>query len=523
SGDPGPNSIVLWTRVTTNAPAVRVDVEVATDLSFTKLVDTHTTDARQDRDYTVKWVADGLEPGGTYYFRFKVAGETSPTGRTRTLPSHARKARFAIASCSNYPFGYFNAYDHMARLDDIDAVIHLGDYIYEYGADGYGAKMGEALGRQHTPTREVTSLDDYRTRHAQYKSDPSAQAMHAAHPLIAIWDDHETSNDSWKGGAENHTAATEGPWEARRRAALQAYYEWMPIRDPEPGKAREALFKSYSWGGLLTLAAIETRLTARSKQLDYNEFVPTLKSQSDIDKFMAEIVNAPDRRLMGDAQMSYIEDALKRSKANNEPWRIIANQVIMAEVIAPNLKPFATEEMILELEKQWDQARSFIEFSTLGLPLNMDAWDGYPAAREKFYNMVKRNGVQDLIVLTGDTHEAWGNDLYTKDGEQMGVELGTTSVSSPSPSSYLGDSAFDYSLLLRKENKSVRFHDPLQKGYIILSLTEDKGEVEYVGLSTITSLSYEAMVAAKFDLKKSGGTVKLTNPKGLGLKERILF
>ena len=523
SGDPAAASIVLWTRVTTKAPALPVQVEIAADPEFTKTVKTLSTETHRGRDHTVKVIVEGLEPGTTYHYRFIAAGETSPTGRTRTLPAETARVKFAVASCSNYPFGYFNAYDHMARLDDVDAVLHLGDYIYEYGPDGYGADVGRALGRPHLPAKETVTLADYRQRHAQYKSDPSAQAMHGAHPLIAIWDDHETTNDSWKDGAENHDPATEGSWEDRRRAALQAYYEWMPIRDPEPGKTREALFKSYSWGKLLTLTAIETRLTARTEQIAYSDYVPTLTSPEAIDQFRRDVVGDPSRTMMSDAQMDYIEAAFKRSVANREPWRVVANQVIMAEVIAPDLTPHASEEMIQALEKQWDQARAFVEFSALGLPYNLDAWDGYPAARERFYNMAKAAGVRDLIVLTGDTHEAWGNDLYTQEGEPMGVELGTTSVTSPAPSGYLGDSAFGMSLLMRRENKAVRYHDSLQKGYLTLTLTEEKGVVDYIGLSTITSPVYDAMVAARFDLTKTDGTVAFSNPRGLGFKERVVY
>lgn len=523
SGDPDAQSVVLWTRITTDAATLPVTAEVATDPTFAKPVWTQRTETSAAQDHTVKVIPTGLVPGSTYYYRFIAAGSPSPVGRTKTLPTQADAAKFAVVSCSNYPFGYFNAYDHIARADDLDAVIHLGDYIYEYGDGDYGSKVGNTIGRAHAPSHEITSLDDYRRRHAQYKADPGTQSMHARHGLIAIWDDHETANNAWEKGAENHQPATEGAWADRRRAALQAYYEWMPIRDPEPGKTREALYKSYRWGGLLTLTAIETRLTARTEQLDYDQIVPTLKTQEDIDTFRTQVLGDPRREMMGEAQLNYIETALKTSVAANEPWRVIANQVIFAEVIAPNLAPYASEEMLTALEKEWDQARAFVAFTALGLPLNLDSWDGYPAARERFYDMVKATGTKDLVVLTGDTHESWANDLYTATDEHMGVELGAPGVTSPAPSTYLGDQAADYSLLMRRQNRDVRFHDHKHNGYFTLTLNEDKGRVDFIGISTVLEPAYEAMGLASFDLKRQNGTVELANPRGLGFKERMVY
>lgn len=523
SGDPAKESVVLWTRVTTEARSLPVTVEIAEDAAFSVGVRTLSTETDAGRDHTVKVIADGLTPGRTYHYRFSAAGELSPAGRTRTIPENAENARFAVVSCSNYPFGYFNAYDHIARRDDLDAVIHLGDYIYEYGPGGYGSEVGEQLGRQHVPAKEIVDLLDYRQRHAQYKADPGSRAMHAAHPLIAVWDDHETANNAWEKGAENHQPATEGDWNARRRAALQAYYEWMPVRDPEPGRPREALFRSFTWDGFLSLAAIETRLMARTEQLDYSDVVPTLTSQEAIDHFRTEIVADPVRDLLGAPQQTFIEETLRRSVATKEPWRLLANQVIMARFVAPDLTPYVTEEQLTDLEQDFPAVRDFVAFTRLGLPLNLDAWDGYPAARQRFYDMASRAGARDLIVLTGDTHEFWANDLYDDADQRMGVELGTTGVTSPGASAVLGDGAFDYSLLVRRENRDVRYHDPLHRGYIALSLDGDEGRVDYIGLDTILSPNYEASVTARFALRRQDGTVVLDDPKGLGFKERVVL
>lgn len=524
SGDPAHESVVLWTRITTDAGNLPVAVELAETDDFTTIIWTIETETGPARDHTVKVVPTGLTPGKTYYYRFTAAGETSPTGRTKTLPESASSAKFAIMSCSNYPFGYFNAYDHVARATNIDAILHLGDYLYEYGPEGYGGDDGARLGRAHEPQHEIVSLQDYRTRHAQYKADPASRAMHAAHPLIPIWDDHETTNDSWVNGAENHQPDTEGSWDERRRAALQAYYEWQPVREPEPGKSREALFRDFRWGNYLSLSAIETRLIARDKPLDYAELLPELKTPEDFDRFKREVLADPSRELLGRTQLDYLDRVLKKSKQQGDTWRLVANQVIMAKVILPDVTPYVTEEQIVEFEKQWDMARAFIEFTRLGLPFNTDAWDGYPAARERFYQMARNNDVRDLIVVTGDTHEAWANDLYTDDNTKMGVELATTSVTSPGLFGNLGEEGgFDYSLLMRRENRDVRFHDPMHRGYFTLTLDEDDARVDYVGLSTILSSTYEALNLASIDLIKRDGSVEFGRHQGLGFKERVVW
>ncbi|MEK7264788.1 MAG: alkaline phosphatase D family protein, partial [Pseudomonadota bacterium] len=437
SGDPGPDSIVLWTRVSVpGGGETQIAWEIASDEGFSALEASGDAAANADSDHTVKVIAEGLQPGTHYFYRFRVGDATSPVGRTKTLAAGALgEARFGVVSCSNFPFGYFNVYDLVARRDDLDAVIHLGDYIYEYGASAgeYGAEEGARLGRPHQPPHEVTTLADYRTRHAQYKADPSLQAAHAAHPFITIWDDHETANDSWSGGAENHEPETEGDWQARKRAALQAYYEWMPIREPAPGRSREAIFRAFSYGDLLTVVALETRLMAREKPFEYNEIVPTLTSPEAVADFRDNILWAQGREMMGAEQTAFVQNALRQSTLEGQPWRLIANQVVMAKVTAPNLEPHLTEEDIQQLEAQWDQARSFVKFSTLGLPTNLDAWDGYPASRERFYEAAKVSGADGIVVITGDTHTWWANDLTAKDGSHVGVELGGHSVTSSSP------------------------------------------------------------------------------------------
>ncbi|MBI1393196.1 MAG: alkaline phosphatase [Alphaproteobacteria bacterium] len=529
SGDPDASSVVIWTRVTPPDPAsgqTEVRWEVATDETFSTVISAGVTLTGKSRDWTAKAVARALPPGSVCYYRFAAFGASSPVGRAKTLPSGpVNLARFAVVSCSNYPFGYFNVYDQIARRDDLDAILHLGDYLYEYDTGGYGGAIGEQLGRIHAPTNELVTLTDYRTRHAQYKADPSSQAMHASAPMIPMWDDHETSNNSWKDGAENHQPETEGDWDARRRAALQAYYEWMPVRDPAEGRPEEWLFRAYDYGDLLTLVSLETRLMARSRQFEYSEIVPTLKSAEDVANFRDNVLWDGAREMMGQPQLDYVANAFERAREAKRPWRLVANQVIMAKVIAPNLSEYVTEEDIAVLEKEWDQARAFIEFSKLGLPINLDAWDGYPAARERLYEIAKTTAAEGMIVVTGDTHTWWANDLADQDGTPMGVELGVSSVSSPSPyrPEFLGGKGAEYALLTNQENPSVRYLSGASHGYIDLEVRRDGVDARFMAVDTIESTNYNAYQQAAFSIRKKSGVAAFDAATGISFKEQWLF
>ncbi len=529
SGDPGPDSVVIWTRffneaLSSDLRARRVKWEVASDRDFTAVVASGESPTGADRDWTVKALADGLDPGRSYFYRFSLGTERSPVGRTRTLPKGSlAEARFAILSCTNYPFGHFNVYDQVARRDGLDAVIHLGDYIYEYGQDGYGGESGARLGRPHDPPHELITLADYRRRHAQYKSDPASQTMHAAHPVIALWDDHETADNSWAGGANNHDPKTEGDWAERKRAALQAYYEWMPVREPEPGRTREALFRAYSFGDLLTLATLETRLMARSQQINLNDVRAGLKTPEDAARFRETVLMDETRELLGSEQLDFFDRTLRQS--SDQPWRLIANQVIIAEVIAPDLSPHVDEAGIEELQKLWTQARAFVETSRLGLPTNLDAWDGYPAARERFYETLRRAGGGGVIVLTGDTHTWWANDLRARDGAHVGVELGAHSVTSPSPyrKEFLAGKGAEYALLTNKGNKAVRYISGEHHGYIDLYVRRDRVDARFMAIDSVETPDYNSFEKAAFTITQKDGRAQFSDADGLSFREGWLF
>ena len=526
SGDPTAEAIILWTRITPDDPMagpVEVLWEMAETEDFASLSASGTFTTNAARDWTVKVDATGLEGDADYFYRFRLGDMVSPIGRTKTLPQESlSSARFAVVSCANWEHGFFNAYDHIARQDHFDAFIHLGDYYYEYGAGIYYSGSDIEINRRHVPEHEIISLEDYRLRHGQYRSDPGLQGVTAKMPMIAIWDDHETSNDSWKDGAQNHNDG-EGTWEDRRQAALRAYYEWMPIREPRAGRVRSDIFRSYDWGDLLTLVTVETRLTARSEPLIIEDFYSDIKAVGNADSFKTDILRDPSREMFGDVQRDFIVDALKTSKEAGTTWRVMANQVIMGRLLTTDMSPYVDEAALTVIEKDWPGVRESMFLSKYNLPVYPDSWDGYPIARENFYQSLIKAGVQDVVVLTGDAHEFWVNDLTTETGEKVGVECVTTSVSSKTLTAYLGDGTADYSLLLTQSNPDARYYNALHNGYIDFSLTRSKGTVRMIGLSTVKSQDYEAFEAAQFTLKPYKGSVKVSSPKGLNLKQRALF
>jgi phosphodiesterase/alkaline phosphatase D-like protein len=496
--------------------------QISDTQDFINITSSGTVQTHAARDWTVKVDAKGLKSGQTYYYRFTLVNETSPIGRTKTLPQDdVKSARFAVTSCANWQHGFFNAYDHIARQDHFDALLHLGDYYYEYGQEN-ADKQAHDIGRLHDPANEIITLDDYRARHAQYRTDPSLQAVSAKMPMITIWDDHETANDSWRTGAENH-GPDEGVWEARKRAALRAYYEWMPIRDPQPGGAKEAIFRHYNYGNLLSLITVETRLLARDEPLIIDEYFDMIREDQGTSRFN-EILFDKSRDMLGAAQTDFIVETLKTSKAAGQTWRLMANQVVIGRLTSPDLTPHVDPQSLDKMAQAWPGVRDFVEFSQYGLPTYADSWDGYPVARNNFYDRLSEAGIHDIVVVTGDSHEFWVNDLTDKNGEPMGVELGTTSICSKTLADYMGPTAQDYALLMTQSNKDVRYYNPMRSGYLDLELGQKTGTARLINVNTRMSKDYIAEISAQFTLRPtSKGSVKFTAPKGLNLKQRALF
>ena len=514
SGDPDTRSAVFWTRVTPADPSVgevAVVLEVASDAGFGDIVRrSNGLRARAERDFTVKHDLDGqgLEPGAEYFYRFVANGVTSPVGRVRTLPEGATAdLALAVVSCQLYPGGLFNAYDALSKLDRLDAVVHLGDYIYEYGAEpsDYGMSSGAALGRVPQPAHEIVSLADYRMRHAQYKSDPDLQAAHARAPFICVWDDHEVANDAWMMGAENHQPETEGDFATRKAAALRAYYEWMPIREPKAGALNEAINRSFDFGDLATLTMVETRLLARGEQMTFADIPKTAEGAPDVAAFEA-LRQAPDRDLLGERQRQWIGETLSRSKAAGRPWQILGNQVVMAKVKGPDISRMMPPEQIQQMlaslaEDVRPQIEAAIQLFKLGLPFNLDSWDGYPAGRERLYETFAAADVAP-IVLAGDSHAFWVNELHDKAGARRAVEFGTSSISSPSPGDHVG--GLPLGVALSAANPEVKFCDQTSKGYVLLTVTRDQVVGELWAVSTIAAKPYALKKVKTFAVSPHG-------------------
>ena len=519
SGDPRETRVILWTRLTREGPgeAEVMIWEIAATPDFAAPLQTGQTTARAADDWCVHVDAGGLEQGRGYYFRFRWNGHVSPTGRTRTLPAaDAASLRLATVSCAHYSHGYFNAYDHLARRDDIDLVIHLGDYLYGAAPGDFEGAPQELPGRRHDPPHEVVTLEDYRRRHAQYKRDGALQALHGAHPVIPSWDDHEITNNASRRGAPGFEGSA-ADWQARREAALKAWYEWMPVRTPVRGPA-EARFKALKLGRLATLAVLETRLAARSPSLGFAE---AAAYQNDPAALRAMIAD-PAREKLGTVQRAALEAAFADAA---DGWMILANQTMMAEVATPDVFPYLSDESIGELRARWDGADGFLAASRHALPLMLDAWDGYPAEREVLYGLAQSAGTRNLLVLTGDTHAWWANQLASADGTQMGVELAVSSVTAPSAFSpeLLGPRARDFALLVNRANPAVRYVNGTRHGYLELTLEPDRAEARFMAVDTVADQTYRVAEQARFAVPKRGGGLALRRPRGLGLRERLLF
>ncbi len=524
SGDPYADSVVLWTHVTPDTEGdVQVLWDVATNQDFSNIIATGVTQTNAAKDYCVKVIADGLAAGTEYFYRFRSGEVSSSVGRTRTLPTGSTESlHFAVVSCANWQHGYFNTYDAIAKRavdQPYDAMIHLGDYFYEYG----DAAAGRLPDRVHEPKHEIVSLSDYRTRHAQYRSDAALQAATSLMPMIAVWDDHETSNDSWTAGAQNHQDDAEGDWDKRQQAALRAYYEWMPIREPKAGRVRSDIYRNFRFGDLVNLTCVETRLTARAEPIIVESYIDEISSEGGADKFREEVLYASDREMFGADQQEFIVNALRASKEDGVPWRILANQVIMGRLLTPDFSPFITEDAIKNIEPDWPEIRDFVELSKYNMPVYPDSWDGYPVARENFYAALDADDLNDMLVLTGDAHEFWLNDLTSEAGTKVGMELVTSSVSSETLQSYLGDGTADHNLLLTQSNPDARYYNATINGFIDLTVTPKNVDARMIGVNTVLSKDYATVETAQFSLKKSGETIKAKSPKGLSPTQRALF
>ncbi|MCB9955202.1 MAG: alkaline phosphatase D family protein [Caulobacterales bacterium] len=511
SGDPQKDSVVLWTRIETNLDSEPVRWEIARDAAFTDIVRSGEAFAKASADHTVKAIPDGLDPGAHYFYRFTARKRISPVGQTRTLPEGATdRLGLAVASCSNYAFGFFNAYEAIAKDDDVDFVLHTGDYIYEYGADEWGAETAKVIGRVHEPANEIVSLLDYRTRHAQYKRDAGSLAMHAAKPLITLWDDHESANNPWVGGAQNHQPDKEGDWIVRCANAIRAYYEWMPIRNPALGELPEEYWRTYVFGDLATLVTLESRHTARGEQVDYARYQTLLETDEDYEAFKRDVIGDPSRRMISEKMEGVLSAALAQSVATGEPWRLIGNAIPMARMLVPDLVGKGYLPDPSNDENALDAAKRIAWLGKHELPFYTDTWDGYPAAREDFYKLCREAGASDLLVLTGDSHSFWANRLFDGEGRQMGLEIGTSGISSPGDfveSGFDKETAETLDRAFAEELDEVLWTDNFHQGYVRLDLARDEAQAVYIAVDNLLTPEFKTITLRTDRIAKKGGTV----------------
>lgn len=480
SGEPGPDSILLWTRyVPANGDDARLLAELSETSDFRKKAGGSTVANRAD-DYTARVIVGGLEPGRTYYYRFIAPdGAVSPVGRTKTLPAGpVQRFGLGVFSCANLPYGWFNAYAHAAARDDIDLMVHVGDYIYEYQRGYYPGADKAVADRLIEPAGEAIRLADYRLRYASYRADPDLQRLHQLFPMIAQHDDHETANDAWAHGAENHQLS-EGNYEERKRASMKAYNEWLPVS----GKP----WSSFEVGDLATIFRPEARLTARSELLDPKTAIgasgdPVEKLKALRDGPLAD----PKRTLMGSEQEKWLYDGLARSRRSGAKWQIVAQQVVMGQMRIPELP----EGFAKNLKLPPEQAAYFKVISSAGkagINPDLDGWDGFPAARVRFLDAAQAADA-DLVVLSGDSHNSWAFDLASQ-GRPAGVEFGGHSVSSPGLEAYLSLPPQMTAQFIMGASPELKWADTNNRGYMAIQLTPEKVTGEWVFMETITARS----------------------------------
>ncbi|EKF76087.1 twin-arginine translocation pathway signal [Alcanivorax hongdengensis A-11-3] len=466
SGDPLADRVILWTRVTPQGEDsdIAVTVTVASDPALNSVVARYDVRASAAHDFCVKVDATGLQADRWYYYRFAVGDQLSPIGRTRTFPAAGDfidRARFAVVSCANYPYGFFSVYRAVANHSDLDFVLHLGDYVYEYGPGEYG----DFPERDPNPPYEMISLADYRARHAQYKTDEDLQAVHLQFPMIAVWDDHESADNSWRDGAANHDPLTEGDWRTRKQASEQAYFEWMPIRPRQSGDT-STIYRRFQFGDLMDLIMLDTRLEGRDEQLD----LPLDPAR-----------NSEDRHLISATQMDFLLDHLSQSSSQ---WRFIGQQVMFAQLNIAELP---------SLDERSAQLRGNLS------AINMDQWDGYAADRLTILNHLDDNRIDNVVILTGDIHTSWASEIYRNPSSLLGdlfekplaAEFVTPAVTSPG---FPEGAAEVAGALIPVVNPHIRYVEAKTRGFILVDLTRERAQGEFYYAQSIESYDLRGQI-----------------------------
>lgn len=476
SGDPLADRVILWTRVTQDdSGSVDVGWEVASDALFADVVASGIAFTSAARDYTVKVDAGGLQPGTSYHYRFRFRDELSPIGRTRTLPVGAvGQVRLAVLSCAAYPIGHFHAYADAARRGDIDAAVLLGDYIYESDLSPGLEFASRVLGRNWEPDRELITLGDYRRRHSFYRGDSDLRSMHAAMPVIAVWDDHDLINGIWRGGANAYPSGGDS-FIARRAAAMQAFQEWLPIRMPDPATPAK-IYRRFDFGNLATLHMLDARALGRDEQA----------SRAD---HLSGATASVTRQMLGAEQSAWLDAGLQTSNAT---WQLLGSQVWLARMHLPLsvLDDFSEDAIsaFLSAQSTAQASRSDAQQALVDqprAPFMSDTWDGYPAAREAVLASARRLD-KNLVVLAGDSHNAWASDLKDDSGAAVGVEFAAPSVTSTGLEleySRIGRQFLADALV--EMVPDLRYAQTGDRGYLLVTLSPTQARADWVFVGSV--------------------------------------
>ena len=513
SGDPMPHRVVIWTRVTPTAastpgsgkgPKVDVGWEVAKDRGFRSVVRRGTFTTSASRDHTVKLDVGGLKPATWYFYRFRCRGSVSRVGRLRTAPAATATPghlRFGVVSCANLQAGWFTAYRGLAKRDDLHAVLHLGDYLYEYGPGQYGYGNDNVDIRKHEPRHEMVSLADYRRRHAQYKRDADLQDLHAKYPWIITWDDHEVTNDQWKAGADNHTAGGgrggEGSYVHRRARAHRAYDEWMPVRMDATAALGDGarLYRRLTFGRLAEISMLDLR-TYRDEQARTAAPTPVPALEAE--------VSDPDRTIIGRRQMRWLKESLSRRRPQ---WKIIGNPVMITPVT------FAAVPQ--DLLEPINDVTGLLPDD--GLPYNVDQWDGYTDDRREVLAHIRDHQVKDALFVTGDIHSGWACELpydtaaYPAVGDSAGVEFVCSSVTSNNLKDITGTPSRTTSVAVEQailaNNRHIKYLNFDDHGFSVLDITAKRAQMDWFVIGDRADRRTSVRHTASFATKSGTGKV----------------
>jgi alkaline phosphatase D len=462
---------VLWTRVSVPAgTTVAVGWTVATDPALADPVASGSVPASPDCDHTVHVAVSGLRPATTYWYGFTAAGEHSTVGRTRTLPGPgdpAGRLRLGVVCCAHYATGYFNAYARLAE-QDVDLVVHLGDYIYEAEA------KRERWTRYHRPRGRCLTLPDYRARHGQYKTDPDLQRLHARHPMVAVWDDHELAGNAWWDDAAGHDPRYDGDWPRRRAAAVRTYREWMPSGLPDPSDPFR-VWRTVRLGPLADLVMLDTRLAGRERPVAGRR--PVLG------------VRRRNRTLLSPTQWEWLEEELA---GETDRWTLLASQVVVAPI------------HLLALDGRLGRRVGAVGG---GLIVNSGQWDGYPAERDRLLRLLtRRRG--GTLVLSGDLHSSWVAQLAAEDGrgEPVAPEFTVPAISAPTFARALAPkvrgarSVLEWAI--RRANPHVAWVDTARHGYVLLDVTAERIEGQWWHVDRVGRRTENERLAATWSVAR---------------------